>query len=262
MKNLFQILFFSSILFFGFFTCKPPEKVAPPFPPEKDLTLDFSYFINPPYETGNYAFAFQTSRSWADLFNDSVSLYKNMLNTISDNELKFQDNHTWLISDIYYSGDNQYDINYFEVIDADTVKTKLFFSLDSTYTNLLLFDGWFLADSTNGFRQINKPDTANTYIKFLKLEWNIIPSLNIKRTIKYTNQLLDNKNGNFILFKDSADNQYDSYFDFFDKASETHTIIEYNKASTVGRVKNLQYFGDENWHCWDKDRQDINCSGK
>lgn len=260
MKNLFQILFFSSILFFGFFTCKPPEKVAPPFPPEKDLTLDFSYFINPPYETGNYAFAFQTSRSWADLFNDSVSLYKNMLNTISDNELKFQDNHTWLISDIYYSGDNQYDINYFEIINIDTIDTKLFFTLDSSYTNLLLFDGYFLPDSTNGFRQINKPDTGNTSVKFLKIDWNIISES--KKEVKFTNLLVDDKNGNSVLYKDSTDNQYDVYLDFFDKASENHTFIEYSKTNFSGRIKDLKFYGDENWYCWDTNRENTDCSSE
>ncbi|NOZ36335.1 MAG: hypothetical protein GXO80_13685, partial [Chlorobi bacterium] len=174
MKNPIQILFLFGIIFLVSFGCKQPEKTAPLLPPEKNLTIDFSYFTTPGNETGFYAHAFNTTLSWTYLLNDSLQLYKNLLHTISEKHLVYQDNDTWLISGSYYSGENLYDINYFEIINTDTVETKLFFTLDSVYTNLLLFDGHFFPNTTVGYRQINKPDTGNTAVKFLGIDWSVI----------------------------------------------------------------------------------------
>lgn len=260
MKRRHLIIISISILLSAVLGCKPKEKIAPNFPPEKSLSIDFSYFIDPPNETSNYAHAFETSHSWKSLLNDSLQLYQNMLNVVSQKDFNYQDNNTWLINGTVYSGENQYDVNYFEITDADTVDTKLFFTLDSTYTNLLLFDGFFLPDSTNGFRQINKPDTGNTSVKFLKIEWNVISES--KKEIKFTNLLLDDKNGNSVLYKDSTDTQYDVYLEFFNKASENYTFIEYNKMNFSGRIKDLNFFGDENWYCWDTNRENTDCSSE
>ncbi|MCF6183913.1 MAG: hypothetical protein L3J56_04655 [Bacteroidales bacterium] len=255
MKNLIQILFFSGIIFIGSFGCKQPEKAAPLLPPEKFLSIDFSYFTTPENETGFYAHAFNTTLSWTGLLNDSLQLYKNLLNVISEKNLVYQDNDTWLISDSYYSGENQYDINYFEILNADTVETKLFFTLDSTYTNLLLFDGHFFPKTTVGYRQINKPDTGNTAVKFLRIDWSVISES--QKYLKFTNLLSNNKNGDFIIYKDSSDSQYTTFFDLFDKASDNHTVIEYNKTNSTGRIKDKDYFGDDAWHCWDEQKQDL-----
>ena len=260
MKSRHLTIILISILLSAVLGCKPNEKIAPDFPPEESISIDFSYFINPPIETSNYAHAFETSLSWISLLNDSLQLYQNMLNVVSQKNFNYQNNNTWLINSILYSGDNQYDVNYFEIINIDTIDTKLFFTLDSSYTNLLLFDGYFLPDSTNGFRQINKPDTGNTSVKFLKIDWNIISES--KKEVKFTNLLVDDKNGNSVLYKDSTDNQYDVYLDFFDKASENHTFIEYSKTNFSGRIKDLKFYGDENWYCWDTNRENTDCSSE
>ena len=260
MKSKFVIILIS-ILIYAISGCKPKEKVAPVFPPENNISIDFSYFISPPESTGNYAHAFQTSVYWAHLLTDSLTLYKNMLNTISDKKFSYQDENTWMINSVLNSGTDKYDINYFEIVNADTVETKMFFTLDSTYTDLLLFDGYFFSDSTTGYRQINKPDTSNTYLKFLKIDWNIISEN--EKEIQFTNILTDNsKNGSFIFYKDSVDSQYNVYLDFFDKATDNHSFIEYNKTSFSGRIKDEQYYGDTDWHCWDTERLDTNCPVK
>ncbi len=261
MKKYFQIIIFPVVVFFAFSSCKPKEKTAPEVPPEKSISIDFSYFIDPPDSTGNYAHAFQTNFYWENLLTDSLTLYKNMLNTISGKKLDFQDKNTWLATGLLNSGVDKYDISYFEIVHPDSVETKMFFTLDSTYTDLLLFDGYFFPDSTVGYRQINKPDTGNTSLKFLKIDWNIVSET--KKEIKFTNILTDNsKNGSFVFYKDSVDSQYNIYFDFFDKTTDNHTLVEYNKTNNYGRIKDEQFYGDTIWHCWDNNRADIDCPPK
>ena len=181
-----------------------------------------------------------------------------MINTVYGKSFNYQDDNTWLIEGTLNSGTKKYDIKYFEITDIDTIYTKLFFSQDTLYENLLLSDGSFIPDSTIGYRQINLPDTANTYKKFLRLDWSVATSE--KREIRYTNTLTEGKNGNYIFYKDSTDEDFNVYFNFYDKSNENHSIIEYNTKNLNGRIKDLQYFGDENWHCWDAEKTDIDCS--
>ncbi|NOZ34152.1 MAG: hypothetical protein GXO80_02505, partial [Chlorobi bacterium] len=110
-------------------------------------------------------------------------------------------------------------------------------------------------NTTVGYRQINKPDTGNTAVKFLGIDWSVISDS--QKYLKFTNLLSDDKNGNFVIYKDSVDAPYDTYFDFFSKASDNHTIIEYNKKSYIGRIKDEEFFGDDTWKYWDENRQNI-----
>jgi hypothetical protein len=261
MKKTAQIFTASIVLFFSLFGCKPKEKSAPEFPPETEISIDFSFFIMPSETTGNYVRAFETTSYWANLLNDSLELYRNMLSSVQEKGLKYQDKNTWLLSKTLYQGDKQYDINYFEIVHEDSVETKLFFTQDSSYTNLLLFDGYFFTDSAPGYRQINKPDTSNTYTKFLKAEWHI--SSATKKDIKFTNILLNSdKNGNSVFYKDSVDGNYNVYLDFFEKADDRHIYIEYNKTNFAGRIKDEQFYGDMDWHCWNTERADTDCPVK
>ncbi len=242
--------------------CKREEKIAPPLPSFESINIDFSYFTPPADETSNYALAYRTALTWKILFEDSLQIYQNLYKKLAENDFKYQDENTWLISKTLWFGESKYDVNYFETVEKDSVTAKLFSSLfinsDTVYTDLLLLDGYFFPDSTNGYWQLNKPDTSNTYLKYLDFNHNI--KNNNEKEIKVTNLLIDGENnGNFVIYKDSADNQYNTYFDFFNKATDNHTIIEYNKANLTGRIKDENFFGDTLWRCWNENRNDTDC---
>ncbi len=253
-KKVFFILIISAVVFF--FTCKQPEKIAPPIPQSNSFVIDLSYFSAP--DTGsntvNYALAYRNISFWKFLFEDSLALHKNLFASVSDKKLEYQDNNTWLISEEFTESNDTYLINYFEIIKDDTVFTKLFISLDSTYLYLPVFDGWFLPDSTNGFWQLNKPDTGNTYVKYIKTDRNFISEY--EQELKVTYLYPDENNGNYILIKDSLFYEYDIYIDIFEKITENHTYIQFGQQSLVGKVKDLQYFGDTLWHYWNENRVD------
>ncbi len=92
------------------------------------------------------------------------------------------------------------------------------------------------------------------------IDWSVISES--QKYLKFTNLLSGNENGNYVIYKDSVDNQYNTFFDFFNKASDNHTVIEYNKINSTGRIKDKYYFGDDTWHCWDELKQDIAGTGK
>ncbi len=253
MSGNYKILLSFILLFL--FQCKPKEKIPPVFPSENDLIIDLSYFTEPSDNNGNYARAYEVVETWIPVLNDSLQLYNDLINAVYGEDFDYQDKNTWLVEKVLNKGNKEYGIKYFETVNADTVETKLFFSLDTVYSDLLLFDGAFIPDSTTGYREINLPDTSNTYIKFLRLDWNNVSSS--KKEIKYTNALIGGKKGNYIFYKDSNDVNYNIYFDIYDKAAENHTYIEYNNTNLSGRIKDEQFFGDTNWHAWDENRTDI-----
>ncbi len=260
MNKKTQILYL--VLFFFLITanCRREEKVAPALPSPESINIDFSFFSTPLNETSNYGLAYRSVLPWKILFEDSLQIYHYLYDKLSENDFSYQDENTWLISKIVWYGNEKYDMNYFETVEEDSVTTKLFASLyidsDTIYTDLLLFDGYFYPDSANIW-QLNKPDTSNTFLKYLNFNENI-KSDNSKE-LKVTNLLIDENNGNYIFYKDSIDGLFDTYFDIFEKANENHTIFQYNRTNAVGRIKDIYYFGDENWHCWNENKEDTEC---
>ena len=243
-------------------SCVKPEKIPPVLPPVESILLDLSFFKEAGEESTYYNDAVEEIVSWQILINDSFSFQKDLLETVLDNELEYQADKTWLINDILNYNDDLYDILFFCIDETDTVSLKLYFSFftpeDTIYENLLTYDGISFFDNTQGDWVINKPDTSNTYIKFLTVNWNIYSEEN--KEIKFTNSLPGGDNGNYILSKDSTDGIYDSYIDLYNKANENHTIIQWNSLTNKGRIQDLLKYSNEDWYCWDENFSNTECN--
>ncbi|NPA67648.1 MAG: hypothetical protein GXO50_03465 [Chlorobi bacterium] len=264
MKHLKPKIFILFVLLTVIFSCAEDDKPAPDLPAYENIRPDLSYFSAPGDSASNYEAARNTVLMWKTLFEDSLKTYGDLYESLSQNELEYQDNNTWLISKKIFSEEKTYDIKYFEIAESDSVLTKMFVSLfidnDTVYNELLLIDGYFFPDSSTGFWLINKPDTSNTVLKYLNIEQDV--KSETEKTLKITTLLIDENNGNYIIYKDSVDGQYNKYLDIFEKATENHTIIQYASSDITGRIKDLRYFGDSEWHCWNEERVDENCSAK
>ncbi len=240
-------------------SCVKPEKIPPVLPPVESILLDLSFFKEATGEESTYYNdAVEEIVFWQILINDSFSFQKDLLETVLDNELEYQAEQTWLINDELIRNNKSYDILLFCIDETDTVRSKLYFSIDTTYINLLTYDGISFNDNSQGNWIINKPDTLNTYIKFLTVNWNIYSEEN--KEIKFTNSLPGGDNGNYILSKDSTDGIYDSYINLYNKANENRTIIQWNSLTNKGRIQDLLKYSNEDWYCWDENFSDTECN--
>ncbi|MCI4669455.1 MAG: hypothetical protein MRZ79_15075 [Bacteroidia bacterium] len=67
--------------------------------------------------------------------------------------------------------------------------------------------------------------------------------------------------GGYIEYRENVGAAFDRAFDIFGGANKPGESIEiqWNQQNENGRVKNLEFFNDSNWHCWDENQADTSC---
>ena len=79
-------------------------------------------------------------------------------------------------------------------------------------------------------------------------------------SIKYTNIVPNGEeNGGYIFFELTSDEDYNAYCEIYKKSQNNTITVKWNRDSKEGRVKDPAHFGDEEWHCWDTNFEDIDC---
>ena len=68
----------------------------------------------------------------------------------------------------------------------------------------------------------------------------------------------DQENGSYIFFG-TALTGLDRFYDIYNKGQDNLTEIEWSSVNKNGHVKDLNHFGDEQWHCWDTNLMDVVC---
>jgi hypothetical protein len=130
-------------------------------------------------------------------------------------------------------------------------------SKEDEYQDFLWYYGESNLPATEGFWILKQnPDEPND---LLEIDWsrNISAGTN---SIRYTNIVPDGpENGGYIDVQYTDDIPYDYIWDIYNKGQANHTYIEFGGSTGEGRVKDLNRFGDDNWHCWDSDRMNIAC---
>ncbi|MCF6365779.1 MAG: hypothetical protein L3J35_06200 [Bacteroidales bacterium] len=249
------------ILFFLSGACKQQEKVPPAIPPVESINFDFSYFKQTNKGNLNYTLAVDRINSWKLYIEDSINIHYNSLSEASYNEFKYQKDQTWLMNYLFNVDNVSYNAAFFAIIEADTVLYKTFLSFDTD--TIMFLDGKFYNNTKAGNWTLNIPvtneeDSTLTEIKFLSVNWSV-DSLNNKE-IKFTNNKVGTENLNYILYKDSVDAHYNSYLNIYNIGQDNHSIIEWNKTTKAGRIKDPLHYNNEDWHCWDEKYQDIDCN--
>jgi hypothetical protein len=246
-------------------SCRPKEKIAPDFPPVESLSVDLSFFENPSVENSTFDYAKSLVIEWANIVNDSIEFYTNIYDIIIENQLEFQTEDTWLYAfDEDFGTDTNYHVKYFEIIDADTVLTKMFISAysdrDSIYfTEILGMDGTMISNQSGEWK-INTVDT--TVLKtqeYLEIIWRFIDDKSDFKT-KIVYKFPGEKTNNSIFRKDSVDASYSSYIELEFPAESRTAIIQWDPVSKVGRLKDYNFKNDDNWYCWDESLSDIICN--
>ncbi len=255
--NNFLILIGLFYLSCNFFACKPMERIAPENPPEASLFLDLTYFQYQEDSVSYYNDAALKIQFWKNVINDSLEFQRSFYSNIVDNKLQYQNGETWLSTKNIIIDDIAFIINLFDITYTDSMYTKLFLSKDTIYTNTLILDGISYADYSGNWT-VNRPDTANTFQKLLTINYKI--DNEVIKNIKLTYNQQGNYNGNYIFFNDSIDGNYNSYIEIFEKINDHTAYIEFNNSTFEGRIKDENFYGDNNWRCWNSEHLNSDCN--
>ncbi len=78
-------------------------------------------------------------------------------------------------------------------------------------------------------------------------------------SIRYTNIIPGNPdNGDYIIYTTEAGDEFNRSYDFF-RGDDDFLEIEWKAPTNEGRVRNPKQYGDNDWHCWNTELQDIDC---
>ena len=134
---------------------------------------------------------------------------------------------------------------------------KMYISKQDQYTDFLWFEGEGDLGYSHGIWTVNMNPAAP--VPYLEIEWNRDPQTETG-DIKYTNVYPeDPNNGSYIKYGTMTSDYYDAFYTIFHKNAMNATEIEWNRETKIGRVHDVDYFQNEDWHCWDELQEDVEC---
>jgi hypothetical protein len=165
-----------------------------------------------------------------------------------------QSDGTWIWSySVMIAGINHTAELHGKIVDGE-VHWEMYVSKQDVFTDFNWFSGTSYLDGTQGTWTLKKsPDDPSP---LLGIEWN--RDLQTQTgDIKYTNIVPDGpENGGYIYYGTTSDPTYDAFYDIYNKGADDLIEIEWNRTAKNGRVRNLNHFGNEDWHYWDGSLQD------
>lgn len=124
------------------------------------------------------------------------------------------------------------------------------------FTNVEWYRGVVARDHSGGSWTLNhRPENPEPLIT-IDYDKNVTSG---EFSIRYTNIIPDNPdNGDYIIYSTEAGDEFNRSYDMF-RGDDDFLEIEWKAPTNEGRVRNPKQYGDNDWHCWNTDLQDIDC---
>jgi len=168
-----------------------------------------------------------------------------------------QPDGSWIWSYSVIRGGSVYSAELHGQFITEGVHWDMRISKEGEYEDFLWYYGENTLPATEGFWILKQSPAVPTDL--VRIDW----SRNISagtHAVRYTNIVPDGpENGGYIDTQYTKGIPYDHIWDMYNKGQDNHTYIEWSSTTGEGRVKNLNYFGDDDWHCWDSDRMNVTC---
>ncbi len=140
---------------------------------------------------------------------------------------------------------------------SDGINWKMLLSKQGEFTDYEWYTGHANAERTEGTWTLNFGPNENK--PFIRIDWNRNVN-NTVASIKYTSIDPDAPGqGGYIHYGINEDSPYNTFYDLFDKENDNLVDIEWSRDTKQGRVRNPIHFGDNEFHCWAEDLEDIAC---
>ena len=276
LRNIIFLILFS-ILLFSFASCDNEDEInnpagTPPEMPPVSSLIDFNEFplsgsLGKISENSNFdEIATKANWGWASF---NVIVWQTIVTTgmaipvaafaeSFNHEAERQEDGRWLWTyDFTPFTGIKYTASLYADVSTTSVTWEMYISKEDEYTDFLWYTGESDLLATSGTWVIYAEPANPT--EWIGIEWNRNPSENTA-DVKYTNiKPDDDENGGYIFFGITADEQYNAFYEIFNKGEDNLISVRWNRTSKAGSVMDTLHFGDSDWHCWDETREDIDC---
>jgi len=242
----------------------PDASDAPEIPPLSTFLIDFSSFADAgasrPAEavtSVNWGHAAFTALVWNTLITVGlavpVAAFAESFNHVP---LQTADG-SWLWSYSVTAGSQVYTAKLYGSLVAAGTHWEMFITKHGVYDDFLWYTGDADLTLTEGSWMLNRsPEQPHP---LLEIAWHRDPQEGTA-DIRYSNVESGNpEQGGYILYGTTVFDQYDGFYDVYNKGQDNHTDAEWDFENGDGRVRDPRHFGDNDWHCWDEDQQDVIC---
>lgn len=244
---------------------KSEEQEQPPvLPPMESFTIDFSDFSGlkksaeqKGENNTNWEFAANAVVFWKSIITGTLAVPIAAFKLAVDKDPVSIDATTWQWSYSTSVANVTYKVRLTGQKGTNNVTWNMFITEEGAggLPEFLWFEGTSGLDGTNG--QWTLYQSPSSQRAMLKIDWTKTgPSVG---TIKYTYTINDTFLNNYIEYRKTSDSPYDAYYKIsFSNVRGTFVAdIEWNTSTKNGRVKCVDYLGDNLWYSWNGSKINI-----
>jgi hypothetical protein len=246
-----------------------PEGEAPALPPQSSFIMSFSNFdtssMGAKWEPHspqaltiqNWFFSAATVGAWNFVLTFTMAVPVASFVAAFGNSPVYEGEGWWVWSYDFTAGNVSHTADLKGRIVADSVEWEMYITRTGEYTDFNWYSGKHDLFATEGWWLLRyNPGNSEPW---LQIDWER-DTLNNVGELTYT--IVESSAadfGGYINYGSTTGADYDCFFTIYDPSESRMTYIEWHHSDHDGRVKDNIRFGDDDWHCWDEQLQDIDC---
>jgi hypothetical protein len=272
MKKSISILIITTILLSFSSGCKKDKGDPPLLPPAESMTIDFSNFESGKKgdplitaakgtENSNWEFAASAAMLWKYIIGTTLAVPVYSFKATVTKQPVYIDNSTWEWNADATVLNATYKARLTGQITSSNIIWKMYITKEGTggYTDFLWFEGTSKADGTEG--QWNLYESPQNSVEILKINWSLTGD--DIGMIKYTFTKSGSPFAGSYIEYGLTSNELNAYYTiyYYNTAFETFFDLEIEWSTTLhnGRIRCEQYFGNNDWYCWDGNYVNVTC---
>jgi hypothetical protein len=137
---------------------------------------------------------------------------------------------------------------------GDNINWTMVISQQNGFQDFTWYTGVSKKDGTSGSWSLNKD--VYTPVSYVDIEWSKDAAAGTAQTKFSYVEPSQSGTGNYILWRKTADVEFNAHYDIYDKSKTELTQIMWNSTDRHGKY----ILPDTTSHCWDTAQQDVNCN--
>ncbi len=245
-------------------TVDPQGQKAPELPKVESFVMPFTAFEefreDDSRTTNNWLYAASNVVIWNLVLTQQLIIPVASFYESFNHSAEYQGGGVWLWAyEVDDNGTTYHAELYGELLVGNEVKWDMYISEEGGFPQMHWYSGITANDGSYATWTLNhEPNNPTPFIEINYQE----NDGNGFETIRYTNIIPGiPENGGYIEYKESASQgtEFNRIYDIYKSEIDNLLEINWNNPSNEGRVKDAEYFQDNEWHCWGSNLQNIDC---
>ncbi|MFZ2340179.1 MAG: hypothetical protein WAW07_10730 [Bacteroidales bacterium] len=273
MKRYFALFIVSALLLTQFSSCKKDKGDPPVLPPAGSMAIDFNNFdqtgkgeypVSFPKSSpnSNWELAASAAMLWNVIIYGTLAVPVNAFKLAVNEQPVHIDDNTWQWSASPTVMNETYNARLTGQATPSNNVWKMYISKTGTggYSDFLWFEGTSKPDGSSG--QWKLYESQSNPVEIVKIDWTAEAGKAV--SVKYTFTKSGNPFAGSNIEYGTTQNSLNAYYSiyYYNSSAEEFFDMEVEWSTTMknGRISCPKFFGDSNWHCWDSNYLNAECS--